>query len=322
MSIDHNGSQSRALSLLPGNIHVSDILQTLRNRFPLPGVHFHQRDRLVVMELTNAHGSVSITPMGATVLGYTPEGDEELIWVSETGRFDGSRPVRGGIPVCWPWFGAHPSEPAQKAHGFARHLPWEIESVTVERDVTRAILRLQANGTTLRIWPHDFVLRLAVTLGVTLRLDLTAENRSAETWQLSEALHSYFRVQDARNILVDGLDGLNYWDKQQGGIRGTQTGALRVHPPIDRVYFDHMGEAVIDDLRRRIHIRKTGSRTTVVWNPGPEGARGMDDIPDDAWAEMLCVETANAIDNRYPLHPGECHTLSATIHAERATGNP
>lgn len=193
--------------------------------------------------------------------------------------------------------------------------------MSVEDDVTQAILRLEANETTRRTWPHDFVLRLAVTLGVTLRLDLTAENLSADTWQLSEALHSYFRVQNARNIVVDGLGGLNYWDKQQGGIRGTQTGALRVHPPIDRVYFDHTGEAVIHDLRRRIHISKTGSRTTVVWNPGPEGARGMDDIPETAWAEMLCVETANAVDNRYPLHPGERHTLSATIHADRTVGS-
>ncbi|MFO7807858.1 D-hexose-6-phosphate mutarotase [Guyparkeria sp.] len=299
-----------------------DTLITLRNRFPLPGVHFHQRDRLVVMELTNAHGSVSITPMGATVIGYTPEGGEEMIWVSDTARFDGSRPVRGGIPVCWPWFGAHPSEPEQKAHGFARHRPWEIESVAVEGDITRAILRLQADEATTRIWPHDFVLRLAVTLDVTLRLDLMAENRSNETWRLSEALHSYFRVQDARDILVDGLDGLKYWDKQQGGIRGTQTSPLRVRPPIDRVYFDHMGEAVINDTRRRIHIDKAGSQTTVVWNPGPDGARGIDDIPDDAWTDMLCVETANAIDNRYRLAPGERHTLSATIHVERTAGTP
>ncbi|MFI9652244.1 aldose epimerase family protein [Guyparkeria halopsychrophila] len=293
------------------------MIETLRNRFALPGVHFHQHGRLVVMELTNSQGSASITTMGATVLGYTPQGGDELIWVSETAHFDGTRPVRGGIPICWPWFGAHPNDSAQKAHGFARHLPWEIESVTVEDDITRAILRLQADEATRRIWPHDFVLTLTVTLGETLRLDLTAENRDDETWQLSEALHSYFRVTDARDIAIEGLEGLNYWDKQQGGIRGIQSTLLRARPPIDRVFFDHQGKAVIEDHARRIVVEKAGSATTVVWNPGPEGVRAFDDMSDDAWREMLCVETANAIDNGYALRPGERHTLSATIRTEK-----
>ena len=298
------------------------MIETLRNRFPVPGVRFHRRGRIVVMELTNSHGSVSITPMGATVLSYLPEGKNEVMWVSETAHFDGERPVRGGIPVCWPWFGAHPSDPAQKAHGFVRRLPWEIESVTVEGDITRAVLRLEADETTHRIWPHEFVLRLALTLGDTLRLDLTAENRDDETWELSEALHSYFRVRDARDVNVHGLEGLTYWDKQQGGRRGIQTSPLRICPPVDRVFFGHLGRSVIDDGSRRITIDKAGSASTVVWNPGPDGVLDFDDIPANDWHELLCVETANAIDDRYVLRPNERHTLSTTIHTEKTTPPP
>ncbi|MFP4251152.1 MAG: D-hexose-6-phosphate mutarotase [Guyparkeria sp.] len=295
------------------------MIETLRDRFALPGVRFHRCDRIVVMELTNSHGSASITPMGATVLSYLPDGEQEVIWVSDTAHFDGVHPVRGGIPICWPWFGAHPSDPGQKAHGFARRLPWEIESVTVEADTTRTVLRLDADETTRRIWPREFALRLAVTLGDTLRLDLTAENKDDETWELSEALHSYFRVRDAGDVTVHGLEGLSYWDKQQGGRRGIQTRPLRICPPVDRVFFEHLGQAVIDDGSRQIAIEKAGSASTVVWNPGPAGVLDLDDMSEHAWREMLCVETANAVDNRYTLRPGEHHTLSAEIRAETAT---
>jgi glucose-6-phosphate 1-epimerase len=293
------------------------MIETLRNRFPLPGVHFHQHDRLVVMELQNEHGRVWITPMGATVLGYQPEGEREVIWVSETAHFDGSRPVRGGIPVCWPWFGDHPDDPGQKAHGFARHMPWQIESVTVEDNATRAVLRLEADETTRRIWNGEFVLRLAVTLGDSLRLDLTAENRGMDAWQITEALHSYFHVGQSEGLRIDGLKGLAYWDKQAGGVRGIQEAPLELSPPFDRVYFDHLGQAVIHDGERRIHVAKTGSASTVVWNPGSRGARAFDDMPDEAWREMVCVETANALDDSYPLEPGASHTLSSRIRVSR-----
>ncbi len=289
------------------------MLEDLRHRFTLPGVSFYQRDRLVMMQLENRHGSVTITPLGATVLSYRPHNEDELIWISETARFDGSRPVRGGIPVCWPWFGPHPTDPGLKAHGFARHAEWSILSVAVDADATRALLELVPDEDIAAIWPWDFSLRLEVTLGETLRLDLTGENRSREAWTVSEALHSYFRVWNAGDLRIRGLEGLRYWDKQAGGIRGIQEGALHLSPPFDRVYFDHEGQAVIDDGSRRIRIDKRGSASTVTWNPGPEGVRAFDDMPDDAWREMVCVETANAIDNAYTLQPGQSHTLTAIL---------
>ena len=289
------------------------MIEDLKHRFDLPGVTFYQRDQITLMRLENRHGSVTITPLGATVLGYRPRGEDEVLWVSDTARFDGNRPVRGGIPVCWPWFGPHPTDPAQKAHGFARHALWHVESVTADADTSRAVLQLEPDERIRGIWPWAFSLRLTVTLGETLRLDLTGENRSQESWTVSEALHSYFSVWNGGDLHIRGLEDLHYWDKQAGGTRGVQNGPLHLSPPFDRVYFDHDGSTVIDDGSRRIRIDKRGSASTVVWNPGPEGARAFEDMPDGAWREMVCVETANAIDNAYTLHPGESHTLTTIL---------
>lgn len=277
--------------------------------------------QLETVELVSRHGRATIACLGATVIDFRDSDDNEVLWLSPTSRLDGSRPVRGGIPVCWPWFGTHPSDSSLGAHGFVRHLTWQVERLSHDDNQAVAVLAIHDDQATRRVWPYAFRLTLTVVLDDRLHLKLTAENRSEHDWELSEALHSYFRVAEARGIRVDGLDGLTYWDKQQGGVRGTQTEALQVYPPIDRVYFDHLGEAVIHEPHRRIHIGKTGSRTTVVWNPGPDGVRGFDDIPDDAWRGMLCVETANAINNRYLLRPGESHTLSATIHTEKTDAN-
>ncbi len=271
---------------------------------------------LETIDLVSPHGRATVACLGATVVDYRDAAGDEVLWVSPSSRLDGNRPIRGGVPVCWPWFGAHPTDPSLGAHGFVRHKTWQVERLSHDGDQAIAVLTIRDDETTRRIWPHPFRLTLTVTLNDRLHIELTAENRSKDEWHVSEALHSYFHVDDACDSRVDGLEGLTYWDKQQGGIRGRQSSALQVRPPIDRVYFDHLGEAVINGPRRRIHLDKAGSATTVVWNPGPDGVLGFDDIPDDAWRDMLCVETANAIDNGYTLRPGERHTLSATIRTE------
>ncbi|MCL7752092.1 D-hexose-6-phosphate mutarotase [Guyparkeria hydrothermalis] len=275
---------------------------------------------LETVELSTPHGRATIARLGATVVEYRDASDTDVLWLSPTSRLDGSRPIRGGIPVCWPWFGAHPSDPDRGAHGFARHLPWQIERMDNDERQAIAVFSLTDDDTTRAQWPHPFRLTLTVRLDERLHLELAAENRGDAEWQVSEALHSYFRVRDARGVHIDGLAGLRYWDKQQGGVRGRQSSDVIVQPPIDRVFFDHRGEAVIHDAGRRLRIAKDGSATTVVWNPGPEGVRGFDDIPDDAWSTMLCVETANALDNAYRLGPGERHVLSATIATDVGTG--
>lgn len=288
------------------------MLAELQRRFAHPEVRFHQRDQLVMVELNNTHGSATVTPFGATLLSYIPRNGEEVIWVSETACYDGAKPVRGGVPVCWPWFGPHPEDAGHKAHGVARYVAWEVEAMESRDAATRAVFRLEPDTAIRAAWPGDFRLRLAVTLGERLTLELTAENRSDEDWIISEALHTYFRVADVRHLEVKGLTGLTYVDKVHGE-RAVQQGPLRVAAPMDRVYLDHQGTAILQDARRLIQVDKAGGASTVVWNPGAEGAKGFADMPDDSWLSMVCVEAANALDDAYILKAGACHTLTMTI---------
>ncbi|MBS0002630.1 MAG: D-hexose-6-phosphate mutarotase, partial [Thioalkalivibrio sp.] len=155
-----------------------------------------------------------------------------------------------------------------------------------------------------------------------LRVDLIGQNLSQRDWVVSEALHTYFRVGEAEGLAVSGLEGTQFVDKLQDNALMTQNGPLRIDPPLDRVFQDHIGPAIIEDTRhgRAIELQKDGSAATVVWNPGQEGARGFADMPDDDYHVMVCVEACNALKNSYTLHTGEAHTLSMTLSSSPRKG--
>lgn len=290
------------------------MISTLQQRFAHPDVTFSQRDQLVMIEIANAHGRATLTTHGATLLSYVPTGGEDVLWVSETAVYDGTKPVRGGVPVCWPWFGPHPTEPSKGAHGVARHQVWEVETVqSLSRGATQVVLSLSPNAATRALWPHEFKLDLAVTLGEELRVELTGHNLSGEEWTISEALHTYFRVAEAEGLTIRGLEGTRYFDKNRDFAEFTQGEPLSLDPPMDCVYVDHTGSVVIEDGGRKIEIGKQNSASTIVWNPGAEGVKAFADMPDDQYHRMVCVEAGNALGNSYQLAPGEKHTLGMTI---------
>ena len=299
--------------------------QTLAERFPHPDVRFTRKGELDMIELTNRHGTAVVTTHGATVLSYRPQGGEEVIWVSDTAVYDGSKPVRGGIPVCWPWFGPYdpsalgpdPSDANKKGHGIARYETWDVESVRSVDDATEITLVLLPNDATRKAWPHDFSLRLVVTLGETLRMALVGENRSDHEWLVSEALHTYFRVAQAAGMVIDGLDSTAYYDKLDRSARRTLSGELSLTTPIESVFVGHAGDVVLHDGERNIVMRQDNGHTVVVWNPGAEGAKGFADMPDDQYRHMVCVEAGNALDDAYRLAPGASHTLYCEISAGR-----
>ncbi|MFO7604157.1 MAG: D-hexose-6-phosphate mutarotase [Gammaproteobacteria bacterium] len=297
---------------------------SLHSRFSHPHVTFSRHDQLEMIDIRNAFGSARLTPYGGTVLSYVPQGGIDTLWVSETAVYDGSKPVRGGVPVCWPWFGAydpsamgaHPSDSNKKAHGFARYADWEVESVSDQPGgATQVVLSLAPSEAIAAVWPYDFKLQLAVTLGESLQLELIAENRSRQDWVVSEALHTYFRVAEAEGLTLRGLEGVRYQDKLRDSAVATQDGVLRIAPPLDCVYLDHPGTVVIEDdgNQRAIELRKQNSHSTIVWNPGAEGVKAFADMPDDQYHAMLCVEAGNALDNAYRLKAGETHRLGMSI---------
>ena len=300
------------------------MLEDLKQRFSHPDVRFYQHDQLIMIELNNRHGSATLTTHGGTLLGYRPAGRDEVIWLSETAVYDGSKPVRGGVPICWPWFGPYdpdtmgsdPSDAAKKGHGVARYALWEVASVrSVDNGATKVVLQLEPNDSIRQAWPWPFMLKLIVTLGETLTLELVGENRSERDWVVSEAFHTYFRVANADGLTLGGMDNTTYIDKLRDDQRFTQAGPLQVSVPMDCVFVDHPDTVVLEDSgnQRQIVMQKTHSASTVVWNPGPEGAKGFADMPDDQYAHMVCVEAANALDNAYTLKAGESHRMAMSI---------
>ena len=277
------------------------------------------------LALAAAGGEVHVYRHGAHVTHFQPEGARPVLWLSRQSQFSGGRPgkpIRGGVPVCFPWFGPKAGEPEAPLHGFARTLPWSLEGVLPgSGGGLRALLRLGPDDVTRRFFPHDFEARLEVSVSRVLRLELAVRNTGATPFTFEEALHSYFAVGDARRIGIAGLEGAGYLDKTDAMARKTLGSApLAIAGETDRVFSSHSGRITIDDpaWERRIAIDRGGSRTAVVWNPWVAKAKAMPDFGDDEWPEMVCVESANTHDDAVALAPGESHVLTTTIEVVAA----
>jgi glucose-6-phosphate 1-epimerase len=270
--------------------------------------------------LTATGGEAHVYSHGATVTHFQPAGERAVLWLSAHGSFEGGAPgkaIRGGVPICFPWFGPRPEAPV---HGVARLLEWKIAGVEAAGGSLRAVLTLASNDYTRKHFAGDFELQLAVTVDRALRLELQVRNTGGETFRFEEALHSYFAVSDVRRVSLTGLEGATYVDKTDGGARK----ALGNEPLVftqetDRVFPGVDGPIAIDDpeWQRRIVVRRTGSRTAVAWNPWVAKAKAMPDFGDDEWTGMACVESANALDDALTLASGAQHVLSTTIEVER-----
>lgn len=251
---------------------------------------------------------------GGHVLAYGRAGAPPLLWTSRRAVFAPGKAVRGGIPVCWPWFGPHPSDPARPAHGFARTRMWGALASADHGETVALTLRLGDDEQTRALWPHPFALELTVAVGPRLDVALTATNTGGAPLVAGGALHSYFAVGAVTRAAIMGLEGAAYLDQLTGQTH-TQAGPVTISAEVDRIYQDAGPACLIEDpaLGRAIRVAKAGSATTVVWNPWAEKARRLADFGDDEYYEMLCLETANAGDDRVTLAPGASHTLRATI---------
>jgi glucose-6-phosphate 1-epimerase len=260
---------------------------------------------------------------GAHVTHFQPAGARPVFWVSRRSHFEGGRPgkaIRGGVPICFPWFGPRAGAPSAPAHGYARLLPWTLSGADVDdHGRVRATLRLEADDTTRGLYPHDFSATFRIAVGSQLTMELTVGNTGSTPMVFEEALHSYFAVGDARRIGITGLEGAPYLDKVEAFARKRgEAGPIAISAETDRVYPGALGTVTIVDpeWKRRIAVSKSGSATTVVWNPWIEKARAMPDFGDDEWPQMVCVESANAGDDQVTLAPGATHVITTTVAVE------
>ena len=254
---------------------------------------------------------------GAHIARFQPADAKPLLFMSAASHFAAGKPIRGGVPVIFPWFGPRPGRPDSPAHGFARTLPWSVGALAADdRGIVSLILRLDSDETTRAHWPHDFVLRHKITFGAQLDMQLEVENVSGQPFQFEEALHTYLAVADVREIAITGLEDTAFLDKVDGAKRKQQgPEPIRVTGETDRVHVNTRTTCVLHDpkLARRITVEKSGSDTTVVWNPWIAKAKAMADFGDDEWPAMMCIETANVGESAITLAPGARHAMQATV---------
>lgn len=300
----------------------SNKLCFLNDRYSIPGrVEFLRiQGDLIVAQITNTSASATVVLAGGQVIAFQPHGGGPVLWTSGKSRFQPGAPIRGGIPVCWPWFGPHPENPGKPAHGFARISLWDVVATDAPSDgITRIELKLSDHKETRALWPHPFELRLQVRVASELEVALIMHNTGEESIRCESALHSYFAVSDITRVRIHGLEHCRYLDTViSPPAEGTENQPIEVHAEIDRVYVDTLADCVLIDpgWRRRVRIAKEGSRSTVVWNPWIAKAARMSDFGDDEWRGMICIETTNALADARGIEPGHSHRLAARISVE------
>jgi glucose-6-phosphate 1-epimerase len=248
-------------------------------------------DALVV--LRNAAGDeATVSLHGAQVLSWRPAGAHEQIYLSPLSQPGPGVAVRGGIPVCFPQFSERGPLPK---HGFARTRRWELVAPPSARaEVAEARLQLDSSMTRT-LWDHAFCLVLVVRVGPKwLEVQLQAANTGRNAWTFTGALHTYLRVADVRNARVLGLKGLACEDMVRGNaVHIEQADALVIAGEVDRVYRGVTQPVRLTGLGSPdLRVVQQGFEDTVVWNPGPDKAARLGDLPPPDWQHMLCIEAA------------------------------
>ena len=291
------------------------------SRLEIPGIATFEigKGDLVRLAIRTPLAEAHIYLHGAHVTHFKPKDGTALLFLSQQSLFAPGKPIRGGVPLIFPWFGPRAGFPEAPAHGFARTSDWKVESISIDGDdIVTAVFLLASSPETKSQWPFDFVLRYRVTVGRQLLLTLEVENTSAQPFTFENALHTYFTVGDVRDTITTGLEDTEYVDKTDNLQRKNQgKDPIRITAETDRVYENTRKTCVVDDpkLKRRITVEKSGSNTTVVWNPWVAKAKAMTDFGHEEWPAMLCIETCNAGANAVTLTPGKKHGMRAIISA-------
>jgi glucose-6-phosphate 1-epimerase len=253
---------------------------------------------------------------GATLTRWAPKGAREVLFTSPASAYAAGKAIRGGVPLCWPWFGPRDGAPQ---HGFARTALWRLERASLDDDTVVLDLALDGDGHT-PAFPHPFALRYRVELGAELACSLTVRSTGDAPFTYEDALHAYFAIRDVREVRVRGLEARPYLDRAGGGstARTSEPTPFGLAAETDRLYLDAPGPIEVLDDDRSITVTKEGARTTVVWNPWLEKARAMADLGAEAWTGMLCVEPANARSDAVTLAPGAAHTTTMRVRVRGA----
>ena len=293
------------------------MIEQLNRDFSIDGVVTFTKGKgdLPNVSIHSASCTATISLLGGQVLSFTPAGQQQnLMFVSDNAHYQNGKAIKGGAPICWPWFGSHAKDTRLPFHGFVRNRLWQVQSIKqTEQDNINITLVFDATDETRNIWPYEFRLVQVITLSDSLAIELQSHNTGAQSFELTQAIHTYFYVGDIQQTQVIGLDNKSYQDKVENFAAKTQTGPVRFSGETDRIYQDVSYPLEIHDdaLERKIIIESTGSSTAVVWNPWVDIAKTSADLGDNDYKHFLCVETANAADEVILVESGQCSRLLA-----------
>lgn len=271
-----------------------------------------------------------VAEQGAQILSYQRSGEPPLIWLSDQARGIRGQSVRGGVPVCWPWFGDLARNPAALLaqyqgeaapfHGLVRTLAWECRQQEVVNGEARLLFVCPQSEEGLPDWPQAVDLELEIRLGERLHLALRSHNHGSRPVWISQALHSYFAVSDVRAVEVRGLAGCRYIDTLDGWAESCQEGALHFVGETDRIYLGLPARLELHDAgwQRKLCLESHSARAAVLWNPWIDKAQRLSQFTADAWPRMLCIETANVWDDCVQLGPSATHSLDLCLWSEAA----
>lgn len=270
------------------------------------------KNELEYIAVSNTIAKAKIALQGGHIFDFQLKGKRALLWLSKDSYFEKGKAIRGGIPICWPWFGAHKSDATLPNHGFARTSLWKhIKTDEINDQQTKVTLQLKSSNETLKIWPYLFELNLEISIGEKLSVSLTTKNLDIKPFAISQALHSYLLIDDINEVYIDGLDQKRYYNKVDDSFNNLQDGKLFFVSETDRIYQGISSAVKLHDKKDLISLSTKGSQTVVIWNPGEALAAKMPDLSDHK--TMLCIESANTLDDELLIQPNDTHKLTTVI---------
>ncbi len=263
----------------------------------------------MLIEVDNQYATATISLQGAQVLKFKPKRGQPVLWFPEENNLVKDRPIRGGIPVCWPWYGKQDGV----LHGFARNNDWELESNknldTGETEINLVLKNLEKD-----FWPHEFILKLTVLVGKELKITLSTKNIDDHEFKFENLLHTYLNISNINNVEINGLENVVYLDEVNSFEKEVESDTLLINQEVDRIYLHKGNVEVLDyEWKRKIIVNKTNSNSTVIWNPGIDKAKRLVDFPDEEYEHMICIEAGNVLEDNIVLKPGEINLLTTTI---------
>lgn len=267
--------------------------------------------------VTNELAEAEIYLHGAHLTHFQPKGEKPLIFDGKESYVTPPKSVHAGIPICWPWFGAHPTDGTKPQHGFARDKAWTLKSTkTLDSKETEVVLTLNDDKETQALFPYAFELELVFTIGKTLSIELKTTNMDENSFTITQALHTYFAISDIETVKIEGVETTPFIDYTDDKKKKKEIESLQIRQEVNRVYVPTDATCIIvdKDLNREIVIEKSGSNSTTIWNPWKES--GIHDLPDEKYREFVCIETTNALQDAVTLESNESHQIRQLISTE------